>query len=169
MIDQIFLDFSTRKLRQMFSRIQACVEKLSDEQVWLRGTENANAVGNLLLHLNGNVRQWILSGVAGQPDNRDRDAEFSARDSKPKSELLKMLGTTLEEAIRAIESLDARRLEERTVIQGYEVTVLEAVAHVVEHFALHTGQVIFATKLLSGEDLGFYRHLSSPAHSAKTP
>jgi uncharacterized damage-inducible protein DinB len=169
MIDRIFLDFSTRKLRQMFSRIQACVDKCSEEQVWLRGTENENAVGNLLLHLNGNVRQWILSGVAGQPDNRERDAEFSARNGKSKSELLILLGTSVEEAIRAIESLDARRLEERTVIQGYEVTVLEAVAHVVEHFAVHTGQIIFATKLLTGENLGFYRHLSSPAHSAKTP
>jgi uncharacterized damage-inducible protein DinB len=169
MIDQIFREFSAKKLRQLFSRIHSCLDRLSEEQIWARGTKNENAIGNLVLHLNGNVRQWILTGVAGHPDRRDRDAEFAERGGVPKTELLGRLDATLDEAIRVIESLDAERLQQRTSVQKYEVTVLEAVAHVVEHFAQHTGQIIFATKLLTGEDLGFYKHLSGATHTAKTP
>jgi hypothetical protein len=117
-------------------------------------------VGNLLLHLNGNVRQWILHGIGGQADVRDRDAEFAAQGGSGANDLLARLRDTVEEAIALIRALPARRLLERTSTQGYDCTVLGAIYHVVEHFAGHTFQIIYATKFATGEDLGFYAHLS---------
>jgi uncharacterized damage-inducible protein DinB len=152
-------------------RIGSCLAQLSDEQVWARGSENENAIGNLALHLAGNVRQWIIAGVGLRPDVRDRDSEFAARGGLPKSELETRLRQTVEKAATVIAGLTPERLAEPLAIQGYDVTVLEAVYHVVEHFSMHTGQIIFATKMLTGTDLGFYRHLNknNQAHSQPTP
>jgi hypothetical protein len=158
-----FLNFSADKLTQLMSRIEACVQNLTPEQVWMRGNTSQNAVGNLLLHLNGNVRQWILHGVGGQPDVRDRDAEFAAEGEFRAPELLARLRTTVQEAVALFRALPHERLMERLRIQGYEVTVLAAIYHVVEHFAGHTFQIIYMTKLCVGEDLGFYAHLSGSA------
>jgi len=165
----LFLKFAAGKLNQLASRIVDCLGRLSTEQIWARGSENQNAVGNLVLHLCGNVRQWILSGVAGQPDVRQRDAEFAARGGVSGPELAAQLESTVAEAVGVIKNTTAERLLERVRIQGYDVSVLEAIGHVTEHFAQHTGQIIFATKLLTGEDLGYYRHLKAAAHGEKTP
>jgi uncharacterized damage-inducible protein DinB len=167
--NQLFIDCSTKKLEQLLSRIRDCLRKLSPDEIWARGHENENAIGNLVLHLNGNVRQWILSGVGGAPDTRVRDAEFAARGGMPTEELLGRLEATVREAVVVIGNVTPERLTERVTIQKYDVTVLEAIFHVVEHFAQHTGQIIFATKMLTGEDLGFYKHLKAAAHGEKTP
>jgi uncharacterized damage-inducible protein DinB len=159
-VETEFLTFSAGKLMQLMDRIDSCVQKLTPEQIWMRAGTNQNAVGNLLLHLNGNVRQWILHGVGGQPDRRDRDAEFAARAGAAANELLARLRTTVEEAAALLQTLAAARLMEHTQNQGYDCTVLAAIYHVVEHFAGHTFQIIYATKLSTGEDLGFYAHLS---------
>lgn len=156
-----FLTFSADKLMQLMGRIEICAGKLTPEQVWARGLESENAVGNLLIHLNGNLRQWMLHGVGGQPDQRDRDTEFAARAGAPASELLTHLRATVEEVTALIRSLPTVRLLERRAIQGYEVTVLNAIYHVVEHFAGHAFQIFLLTKMFTGEDLGFYAHLNS--------
>lgn len=169
MIDELFINCSTRRLRQSLDRIDKCVARLTEDQVWSRGHESENSVGNLLLHLGGNVRQWIIAGVGGTLDTRDRDSEFNATSGPGKGELVARLRGTAEEACRIIEGLTAERLEATVHIQKYDVSVLEAVYHVVEHFAQHTGQIIFATKLLTGEELGFYTHLKRATHSEKTP
>jgi len=135
---------------------------LTDDQVWARGGENENAVGNLVLHLCGNVRQWIVSGAGSRPDARDRDSEFSATGDIPVAELAERLRAAVREGVAVLGEVTAARLGERIVVQNYEVTVLEAIYHVVEHFSMHTGQIIFVTKMLTGSDLGFYRHLSRP-------
>jgi uncharacterized damage-inducible protein DinB len=162
-IERAFLDFSSAKLRQYVDRIAACLERLTDDQIWSRGHATENSIGNLCLHLSGNVRQWILQGL------RDRDSEFTAKGGVPRAELIAQLRDTVESACQAISSLTPARLEDKITVQGYHQTVLEAVYHVVEHFAGHTGQIIFATKALQGEDLGFYRHLSQPQHNEATP
>ncbi len=154
-----FLECSAKRMRQSQERIEACAGMLDDEQFWLRTGDNANACGNLCLHLAGNVRQWILHGVGGQPDLRHRDAEFAARGGEGREELLAKLRSTVEEACVLIESLPEARLTETCHPQNYAVTVLEAIYHVVEHFSMHTGQIIFLTKALSGADLNFYPHL----------
>jgi uncharacterized damage-inducible protein DinB len=162
MLDRIFIEFAVHKLRQLHARIEDCLARLDDEQIWARGSDHSNAIGNLVLHLAGNVRQWILFGVAGQPDVRVRDREFAARGEIGKQDLLDRLRSTLEEAIPVIEQVPAERLAETTRVQTYELPVMAAIGHVVEHFSMHTGQIIFATKILTGEDLGFYRHLEPP-------
>jgi len=122
------------------------------------------------LHLCGNVRQWIVAGVGGAPDVRVRDGEFAARGDIAPAELGERLKSTVEEAITVIGRVTAGRLAEVVTIQKYEITVLEAIGHVVEHFGQHTGQIVFATKMLTGQDLGYYRHLkNAAAHGEKTP
>jgi len=169
MIEQLFIEYSVRKLRQNVDRLEKCLARLSEDQIWSRGHESENAVGNLLLHLAGNVRQWIISGVGATADVRDRDSEFNAQSGPSKAELIGALGATVEEACKVIEPLTAERLAAVIHVQKYDVSVLEAVYHVVEHFGQHTGQIIFATKLLTGEELGFYTHLKRASHTEKTP
>jgi uncharacterized damage-inducible protein DinB len=168
-LDQAFVRYTSNKLDQLASRIADCLGRLNYDQIWSRGSENENSVGNLVLHLCGNVRQWIVSGVGGAPDIRQRDAEFSARGGPEAAELSERLTGTVAEAKKVLAGLTLSRLEERRTIQNYDVTVLEAVMQVVEHFSHHTGQIIFATKLLLHEDLGYYAHLNKPKHSETTP
>ncbi len=168
-VDRLFIEFSAKKLRQYSSRIHVCLEKLSEDQIWLRAGEQSNAIGNLCLHLSGNVRQWILHGVGGQADQRHRDQEFAARGSVSKAELLALLDRTVQEACSLIERLQPGDLTRTIRPQNYDVTVLEGIYHVVEHFAQHTGQILYATKALTGEDLGFYRHLTGAEQPPPPP
>ena len=154
-----FLKFSCEKLTELTARIETCVARLTPEQIWARGADNENAVGNLLLHLSGNVRQWIISGVGGAEDRRDRDSEFGARSG---TDALDRLRATVSEAVEVLKALPHEKLQEKRNIQKHwDLTVLEAIYHVVEHFSMHTGQIIFATKLLTGSDLGFYGYLKT--------
>jgi uncharacterized damage-inducible protein DinB len=159
-LESEFLNFSAHKLTQLTGRIETCVEMLTPEQLWLRNAANSNAVGNLLLHLNGNVRQWILHGIGGQADLRQRDGEFDAQGGLGAQELLARLRGTVEQAVTLFRALPPERLIEHIRPQGYEGTVLTAIYHVVEHFAGHTFQIMLLTKQFTGEDLGFYAHLS---------
>jgi uncharacterized damage-inducible protein DinB len=159
-IEQDFVRYSDKKLRQYLDRIQVCLGKLSDDEIWARGHSTENSIGNLCLHLSGNIRQWILSGVDGRPDDRDRDSEFAAKGGVTREALYSRLSETVNEVCGVITGLTAERLGQKVRPQGYDVTALEAVYHIVEHFAYHTGQIIFATKALTGDDLGFYAHLS---------
>src|SRR5215471_10477567 len=112
-MDGLFLDFSAKKLRQLTDRIEICIGKLNEEQVWARGSANENAIGNLVLHLCGNVRQWICAGVGGRTFNRERDAEFAATGGVAPQELIRRLRETVEEASAIVEGLPAGRLSER--------------------------------------------------------
>jgi len=164
-----FLRFSAEKLEQLCARIEDCLGRLSYEQIWTRASTADNAVGNLVLHLCGNVIQWIGSGVASRPDLRRRDAEFAARGDVQPAELASRIRAVVSDAASVIRSLDPARLTERILPQNYDVTVLEAIYHVVEHFSMHTGQILFATKLLTGQDLGYYKYLSAASHGEKLP
>jgi uncharacterized damage-inducible protein DinB len=166
--EENFLKFSADKLDQLHGRILDCLARLTLEQIWARGSENENAVGNLVLHLSGNVRQWIGSGVAGLPDNRKRDQEFDARGGMAPADLSELLKTRVAEAAGIIRGVPAARLTERITPQGHDVTVLEAIAHVVEHFSQHTGQIILLTKALTGQDLKYYEHLRASGRAAGT-
>lgn len=167
MIEQNFLEYSAVKLEQLSDRIATCLDSLSDDQIWLRSADNVNAVGNLVLHLCGNVRQWIGSGVAGKPDVRVRDREFSARGGASREDLKERLAGVTAEACATIRELPPARLAERVTVQGHDVSVLEAIYHVVEHFSGHAGQIIFQTKALTQKDFGFYSYLGSAAAGRK--
>lgn len=138
------------------TKIRRCLDALPAEAVWRRSDEQSNSVGNLLLHLAGNVRQWIVSSVGGAPDSRYRAAEFTAREGASADELFAALRGTLDEADAVLASLSAPQLLTRRTIQGRDVTVLDAVYHVVEHFALHTGQIILLAKLYAPGRIAFY-------------
>src|SRR5215216_6547535 len=137
-------------------KIERCLEKLTDEQIWWRANEESNSIGNLILHLSGNARQWIICGVGGQPDNRNRDSEFEQRDAIAREKLLSLLRTTLSEVETVLRSLDPSLLLEHRKVQGNDVELLEAIFHVTEHFSMHTGQIIMLTKMLTTSDLRFY-------------
>ena len=168
-VESLFLKFSVDKLRQLAERIETCLGKLNEEQIWARGGENENAIGNLVLHLTGNVRQWIVSTLGNNPSPRDRDREFNARTGPPAAELTRTLRDTVEQAAQVISRLDTERLTRTYDIQNYLVSGVDAVYHVVEHFSEHTGQIIFATKMLTGSDLGFYAHLRNSGKSEQVP
>ena len=166
---EIFIRFSADKLKQLAERIDTSVSRLSEEQIWWRGASESNAVGNLMLHLRGNLGQWILSGVGGAPDSRRRDDEFNASGGFTREQLQQLLHERVEEALTVIRGLGPDQLMRQVQIQKYNITVLEAVYHVVEHFAQHAAQIVYATKMLTGTDLGFYGHLKGAAHAEKTP
>ena len=161
-ITTAFIQFSREKLLDQFwPRLRSCVEALSDEQVWWRPNEASNSIGNLILHLNGKVRQWLVSSFRRSEDLRDRPTEFRERRMIPRFALLEKLGTTLREASEVLASLSEADLLATFDIQGYKVSGLYAVYQVVEHFGMHYGQIIYITKMLRGEDLGFYRELDA--------
>lgn len=153
-----FREYAAAKLEQNLARIVDCLGRLNDEQVWQRAGDASNAPGNLALHLAGNVRQWILQGVDGQADVRDRDAEFAARGGVGREALLEGLRATVAEAAAVIRSA---QLDQPMSVQSYHITVLEGIFHVVEHFSYHTGQIVFLTKALLNVDLAYYTALDS--------
>src|SRR5208337_3116800 len=136
-------------------RLEACMRVLSPEQIWWRANPVSNSVGNLALHLEGNARQWIVSGLGGAPDRRERDKEFSEHGPIPRHILLARLCQAVMRADRVMRKLDGVALARTYSIQGFRVTGLRAVFHVAEHFSHHTGQIILLTKMLGGKDLKF--------------
>jgi uncharacterized damage-inducible protein DinB len=143
-------------LEDFLPKIRRCLEMLDDSDLWWRAHENNNSVGNLILHLCGNVRQWIIASLGGGPDQRKRSEEFSERALIPKVDLLTNLEKTLVEADGVLASFELNNLLVGRTIQGFQTTALQAILHVVEHFSFHTGQIIYVTKLRKGMDLKFY-------------
>jgi uncharacterized damage-inducible protein DinB len=152
-----FIDRSRYYLREEYpTKIQRCLDVLPEPAIWRRPNESSNSIGNLLLHLSGNVRQWIVSGVGRASDVRHRSAEFDARTGGSAAELMSELRATLRDADAVLASLDAATLDEPREIQGRQLTVLDAVYHVVEHFSTHTGQIILLTKGYAEGRVHFY-------------
>lgn len=144
-----------------YPKIRRCLGTLSEDDIWWRPNLHSNSVGNLVLHLAGNIRQWIVSGIGGRPDIRERAEEFSAEGATEGAEwnrtaLVTHLEGTLADVDEVLAALSPDDLLRRRVIQGMEVTVLEGLFHAVEHFSTHTGQIVYITKLRADVDLGFY-------------
>ena len=163
-----FLQFSRNKLlEQYWPRLRKAVERLSDEQIWWRPNDASNSIGNLVLHLNGNVTQWLVAPFKQLEDVRDRPAEFACRDGIAPPELVAILGKTMSSAAEVFAVLTKADLHAWFDIQGYHVTGLHAVYQVVEHFGLHYGQIAYITKLLRESDLGFYRELTATGRTQR--
>jgi uncharacterized damage-inducible protein DinB len=141
--------------KEHFPHIVNCLHQLTEEEIWWRPNAASNSAGNLVLHLCGNVRQWIISNLGESPKGRDRDSEFAERGPIPRKVLIAKLQKTMREACEVLRRLPEATLSRKFKIQGLRVTGLTAVAHVVEHFAYHTGQIIFITKFKRGKDLRF--------------
>ena len=157
----LFLAFSRDKLlNQLWPRLRTCVESLTEEQIWWRPNASSNSIGNLVLHLNGNMRQWLVDSFNQAEDKRDRPAEFAATGQMSGADLLAKLKATVLEARQVLERLSEAELTASYEIQGYNVHGLDAVYQVVEHFGMHYGQIAYITKMLRDQDLGFYRELN---------
>jgi uncharacterized damage-inducible protein DinB len=157
LVEDAFLKQAIKHLEEDFlPKIRKCVESLSDEELWWRPNSGSNSAGNLLLHLTGNVRQWIIAGIGRTEDTRVRDREFSEQGPITTGQLLGDLESTVVQACAVLSDLPSESLLEIRKIQKYEVTLLQAIFHVVEHFSGHTGQIIYLTKLLKNQDLRFY-------------
>ena len=153
MLDVALLTDARALLRSYLTKVERCLELLGEDDVWWRANEASNSIGNLMLHLDGSTRMWILRVAGGRQVVRDRDSEFAERGPIPRSALLARLRSTLAEVDEVLATLtEGTLLERRPSTQG-EVTVLWAVLHGVEHFAMHTGQIITLTKLRTGSAL----------------
>lgn len=169
-VGQLFISRARLHLTDEYlPKIQRCLEKLSDEQIWWRANDSANSIGNLILHLCGNARQWIVCGLGGQPDRRQRQTEFDERRVVPGAELSKLLEQTVSDVDRTLASFDPQKLLAEYPIQGRTSTALAAIFHVTEHFSMHTGQIILLTRMLAGVDLNFYDFSTGkPVHTWHT-
>ena len=155
---RLFLQKSRTLLTSEYPvKIERSVEPLTGEAVWWRPNQASNSIGNLILHLNGNVGMWILSGVGRLAFARNRQREFDERSQTSATDLLTQLRRTLERADEVLAGLDEDELLSRRQIQGYDVTVLEAIYHVVEHFGMHTGQIILLSKAQIAQDLSLWK------------
>ena len=134
-------------------KIERCLDQVSDSDIWWRPNEASNSIGNLILHLCGNVTMWIVGGVGSLPFERHRQMEFDERKEIPGKELRQRLRSVVEQADHVLEAVGADELLIPRHIQGYNVTVLEAIYHVVEHFGMHTGQIILLSKARLERDL----------------
>lgn len=154
---EIFLRQSRYYLTEEYlAKLRHCINAVPEGAIWQRANDSSNSIGNLLLHLAGNVRQWIVGGVGGKPVERDRPAEFAARDGPDGKALLENLESAVREADSVLASLSTDDLEKPCTIQARETNVLAAIYHVVEHFAMHTGQIVLMTKTLAPGAIHFY-------------
>jgi hypothetical protein len=157
----IFLESSRKTLlNQYWPRLRTCVEPMTVEQVWWRPNEASNSIGNLVLHLTGNVTQWLVTSFNKDEDNRNRPEEFAAHGGLTAAELLSRLGAAISQVEKVLNRLTVEELLATYDIQGYHVRGLDAVYHAIEHFGLHYGQISYITKSITAKDLGFYRELN---------
>ena len=163
-VGQNFIDRARSLLTDEYRiKLRRTIESLPAEALWWRPNDHSNSVANLLLHLEGNVRQWIVAGVGGSPDTRNRASEFAAREGATKEELLARVEKTLDQADTVLARLNPNRLDERLEVQDRNITVLDAVYQVVQHFALHLGQIILVAKAEVPGAVKFYEDAGGKA------
>jgi uncharacterized damage-inducible protein DinB len=156
LLQYIIKEVRRRMVQESMMKLQSCLDKLTLEQIWYRPNENTLSIGNTLLHLNGNVRQYILAGLAGGEDTRQRSKEFSERSVISKEDLLNPLKKTMQEVDQYLDKLDIDELTIVRPVQCFDESGVGILIHVVEHFSYHVGQVVYITKMLEDQDMGFY-------------
>jgi uncharacterized damage-inducible protein DinB len=144
------------RMEENTPRIEKCLAELTETEVWQRPNPASNSVGNLILHLCGNITQYAVSSLGNRPDARDRDAEFAAQEGFSKSELLEKLTSTVKEAVGTIRTANREEMLRVRTVQGFQMSGIGIIVHVCEHYSYHTGQIAFWTKILKNKDLGFY-------------
>ncbi len=143
------------QLRSGLQKIQHCVGQLDQQQLWWRPAPNLNSIANLLLHLEGNVRQWLVAGLLGLPDMRARQQEFDDRSQRSAASLLGALTDCVEEACQAIMSVDTDALLQERLVQEFPVDGLEAIANSVSHFCGHVQEIVLLTRMQCGKEYQF--------------
>ncbi|MEL7534305.1 MAG: DinB family protein [Bacteroidota bacterium] len=148
-----------RLVEESIPRIRQCLHTLSEAEIWYRPNQNSNSVGNLVLHLCGNVRQWLVAGLSRTPDTRKRDLEFSERGPLPTQQLLDQLDLLEQEILQTLAQLKPEDLSRKYLVQGFEENGISILVHVVEHFSYHVGQITYFTKAHKDVDTGYYAEL----------
>jgi len=151
-----FVAQSIYRMDESTRMVHICMEQLSEKEIWIRHNDTSNSIGNQLLHLCGNITQYALSALGGEPDSRERDKEFETRSGFTKAQLVRMLDETVEKAKRAIDSTTVENLMRKRNVQGFYFSGMGIIIHVVEHYSYHVGQIAQWTKMLKNSDLGFY-------------
>jgi hypothetical protein len=149
-------DAARNELAEGMRKLEHCISQLSDEQVWWRPRPEMNSIANLMLHLSGNIRQWIIAAVGGAKDVRNRPAEFSDNSHRPKAAILAQLKATVDETDQVLAKLTASELVAPRRIQKFDTNVTGAVVHVVSHFRAHVQEIIHMTRQQLGEKYNFY-------------
>ncbi|UCS94522.1 DUF1572 domain-containing protein [Echinicola marina] len=155
-IGQELIKHAIFRLNENKAKIISCLDWLTEEEIWQRPNEVSNSIGNLVLHLAGNLGQYIVSSLGGHEDKRDRDAEFSACGGMSKSALIHLMNKEIKVACETLETISEKDLISKYNVQGFRYTGVGNVLHAVEHFSYHTGQIAFWTKIVREQDLGFY-------------
>lgn len=153
---EIFVAAVRQSLNEGLEKIQHCVAQLSDEQVWWRPRAEMNSIANLMLHLSGNLRQWVVAGIGGAEDVRNRPQEFSDRSQQPKAELLKQLEATVTEADAVLARLTVDDFVSPRRIQGFDTNVTEAIFNCIPHFRGHVQEIVQLTRQQLGDKYNFY-------------
>lgn len=151
-----FIEQAIKRLQENTPKIKTCLDELTEEEIWQQPNPSSNSVGNMILHLCGNITQYILSSLGGAEDKRERDKEFSTQGGLNKKELFDKLQSTFTQAVFVIGNVSPEKMLLKRSVQGYQLSAIGIIIHVVEHYSYHTGQIIFWTKLLKDKDLGFY-------------
>lgn len=154
-----FITQAINRLEENTPKIQKCLDELSEEDIWKRPNSSSNSSGNIILHLCGNITQYILSGLGEIEDQRERDKEFYTKGGLTKKELFDKLQSILTQAADTIRNINPEDMMRKRSVQGVELSAIGIIIHVVEHYSYHTGQIIFWTKLLKGKDLAFYANV----------
>jgi len=161
--DLLVNEVHRRLIVENIPRIKKCLGELTTEEIWFRPNENSNSVGNLVLHLCGNVRQWLLSGLGGYPDHRMRQKEFDELGPIPTSVLERHLNELAEETGKVLKKLTAEKLLQPVEVQGFRESGISVLVHVVEHFSYHTGQITYYVKWRKNINTGYYAGINLSA------
>ena len=151
-----FISESVDRINKNTPKIISCMDELEETEVWKRPNSASNSIGNLILHLCGNITQYIISSLGEEEDKRERDKEFSASGGYSKLELIEKLNSTVKKAITVIKHMELNSLLKKRQVQGFQYSGLANIIHVTEHYSYHTGQIVYWTKLLKSKDFGFY-------------
>jgi uncharacterized damage-inducible protein DinB len=154
--EALIAESKRRLFDESVQRIRRCLDQLTDEEIWYRPNAETVSIGNLILHDCGNARQWICSGIGGEPDHRQRSKEFEEQGPVPRTELIRQLEQTETDVRRVLDSVDPASLLDKRPVQIYQESGLSILVHVVEHFSYHTGQITYAVKSRKGIDMGYY-------------
>lgn len=156
------IEAACAELQEAASRVEHCLRQLTEEQVWWRPRPEMNAIGNLVLHICGNLRQWIISGLGGEPDRRNRPAEFAERGPIAVETLQSQLAACVARAEDVLRGLSPARWTSRVRIQGFDVTGAGALWHSVPHFRGHVQEIIHLTRVQLGPAYTFAWQPTTP-------
>ncbi len=154
---EVFIEEIKRRLfTECFPRLEQCLHTLTEKEIWYRPNANSNSVGNISLHLCGNIRQWVIAGLGGHKDIRERQKEFDEQGPIPLEKLLDLLSVLKKDVEAVLNEVTAEDLIKKREVQIYQESGLSILVHVVEHFSYHVGQVTYIVKMLKDVDTGYY-------------